>query len=317
MRALTVAAAGEPAALSDIPIPEVAPGTVRIQVRAASLNGIDKSIAFGMMAGMMEHAYPVTVGRDAAGIVDAVGADVTDVAVRDEVIGHIMLSAPLHEGTIAEYAVLSAETVTRKPAGLNFESAAALPLAGAAAVQAVDAIDAQAGQTVLVVGASGGVGSYAVQLLAASGVTVIATGLPDDTERLTDLGAAQVLDYRAGSVADEVLSAHPDGVDALIDLVSYGSDDLLANAAAVRKGGRVSTTLGGADDEALSSRGLKGATVMAVPVRDIVTRLAEQAASGALRVDIEQVVPLEEAATGLQNLGSGHVRGKIVVRVQE
>lgn len=313
MRALHVPAAGEQPQLSELPVPEAAEGTVLVRVKAAGLNAIDNALAAGMMARLLPHEYPLVLGRDAAGVVEAVGAGVDHVEVGDEVVGHVLLAPPVKAGTIAEYAVLPAAAVTTKPAALDFVTAAALPLAGTAAIAAVDAVDPRPGQTVLVVGASGGVGSYAVQLLAQRGATVLATGAADDAARLTDLGAATVIDYTRGPVADQVLAAHPDGVDALIDLVAYAPDGLPVSA--VRKGGKVASTLGAANDEVLAGLGLTGANIMAGPVREVIGSLVEQAAAGALKVDISSVLPLDQAGAGLATLARGKARGKIVVEL--
>ncbi len=315
MRALHVPVAGARPQLSDLPIPEVTDGTVLVKVKAAGLNAIDNALAAGMMAGMFTHEYPLTLGRDAAGLVAAVGSGVDHVSVGDEVFGHVLLRSPVQAGTLAEYALLPAAAVAPKPAGLDFVTAAAIPLASTAAAASVDAVDPQPGQTVLVVGASGGVGSYAVQLLAARGVTVVATATADDAARLTDLGAAAVVDYTAGPVADQVTAAHPDGVDALIDLVAYSADALPLPA--VRKGGKVASTLGAADEQTLAAAGLTGTNIMAGPVREVIAPLAEQAAAGRLKVDVTTVLPLDQAAEGLATIASGQARGKIVVKVED
>lgn len=314
MRALTVPVAGEQPRLSDLPIPEPIDDTVLVRVKAAGLNALDNALAAGVMAEMLPHVYPLVLGRDAAGIVEAVGAGVDHVAVGDEVIGHMLLAPPIQAGTLAEYALLPAAAVTRKPTGLDFTTAAALPLAAAAAKAAVDAVEPEPGQTVLVVGAGGGVGSYAVQLLAARGVTVVATGTADDAGRLTALGATTVIDYTAGPVAEQVHAAYPDGVDALIDLVAYTAD--AAPLGVVRKGGKIASTLGAAaDEQALAAVGLTGTSVMAAPVRAVVAELAEQAAGGTLKIDVTTVLPLEEAADGLAILAGGAARGKIVIEI--
>ncbi|OHV73982.1 NADP-dependent oxidoreductase [Pseudofrankia sp. BMG5.36] len=314
MRALNVPAAGEQPRLSDLPVPGAVEGTVLVRVKAAGLNALDNALAAGMMAEMLPHVYPLVLGRDAAGIVEAVGAGADHVAVGDEVIGHMLLAPPIQAGTLAEYALLPAAAVTHKPAGLDFTTAAALPLAAAAAKAAVDAIEPEPGQTVLVVGAGGGVGSYAVQLLAARGVTVVATGTADDTDRLTTLGATTVIDYTAGPVAEQVAAAYPDGVDALIDLVAYTPDS--APLDVVRKGGKVASTLGAAaDEQALAAVGLTGTSVMAAPLREVVAQLADQAAAGTLKVDVTTVLPLEKATDGLATLASGTARGKIVIEI--
>ncbi len=315
MRAMHVPAAGEQPQLSDLPVPEPGEGTVLVRVKAAGLNPIDNAIASGMVAQMMPHEYPVTLGRDAAGVVEAVGAGVEHVTVGDEVVGHVLFAPPIHAGTIAEYAVLSAAAVFPKPAGLDFVTAAALPLAAAAAIATIDAIEPQSGQTVLVDGASGGVGSFAVQLLAQRGVTVVATGAPEDVDRLLSLGATEVVDFTKGSVADQVLATHPEGVDALIELAAFTPDD--APLDAVRKGGRVSSTTPAANLEALAAKGLTGSMVMAGPVREVIAPLAQQAADGTLTVDVTTVLPLDQAAEGLATIAAGKARGKIVVKVSD
>jgi NADPH:quinone reductase-like Zn-dependent oxidoreductase len=313
MRALHVPAAGQPPVVADIPTPEVTEGTVLVRVRAAALNAIDNAIAGGMLAQMIPHEYPLVLGRDAAGVVEAVGAGVDHVQVGDEVFGHVLLAPPLHAGTLAEYTLLPADAVAVKPAGLDFATAAALPLAGAAAVAAVDAVDPKPGQTVLVNGASGGVGSYAVQLLAARGVTVVATGAPVDAERLSALGAHDVVDFTAGDVTDQVLDLHPEGVDALVNLAGFTVDDVPLGA--VRPGGRVATTTRVPDEQVAGEAGLSAASVMAHPVREVIAALADQAASGSLAVDVATRLPLEEAASGLSTIASGQAHGKIVVEL--
>jgi NADPH:quinone reductase-like Zn-dependent oxidoreductase len=115
MRAVHVPAAGEQPQVSDIPMPEVTDGSVLIRVKAAGLNAIDNAIAAGMMAQMVPHSYPLVLGRDAAGVVEAVGAGVDHVQVGDEVIGHVLIAPPIQAGTLAEYAVLPAASWSTAP----------------------------------------------------------------------------------------------------------------------------------------------------------------------------------------------------------
>lgn len=315
MRAVHVPAAGDQPQLGELPKPTVTEGSVLIRVKAAGLNPIDNAIAAGMFAENLPHEYPLVLGRDAAGVVEAVGAGVEHVAVGDEVIGHVLLAPPISAGTLAEYAVLPAATVTPKPAGLDFVTAAALPLAGAAAATCVDSLDVQPGQTVLVNGASGGVGSYAVQLLAARGAIVLATGTADDADRLRALGAASVVDFTAGPVADQVRAAYPDGVDALVNLIGFTGDDV--PAAAVRTGGTIVSTTALPDEAALAAAGVTGRGVLVGAVRELVAPLAEQAAAGDLHVAVVSVLPLEQATDGLATLAAGKAIGKIVVTVAD
>jgi NADPH:quinone reductase-like Zn-dependent oxidoreductase len=315
MRALHVPAAGDQPQVSDIPTPEVTDGSVLIRVKAAGLNAVDNGIAAGMMAQMIPHSYPLVLGRDAAGVVEAVGAGVDHVQVGDEVFGHVLLAPPIQAGTLAEFAVLPAATVTIKPAQLDFVTAAAVPLAGAAAVAVVEAVDPQPGQVVLVNGATGSVGSYVVQLLANRGVAVVATGTTTDTDRLTTLGATTVVDHTAGSVADQVRASYPGGVDALIELAAYSPD--ASPLAAVRPGGKVSTTTGVPNEQALTAAGLTGTAIIARPVREVIGPLAEQAAAGTITIDVTTVLPLDQATDGLATIAAGKARGKIVIKISD
>jgi len=231
------------------------------------------------------------------------------------VLGHVLLAPPISAGTLAEYAVLPAVAVTKKPAGLDFTRAAALPLAGAAAVQSIEAIDPQPGQTVLVHGASGGVGSFVLQLLAARGVTVLATGKPADAERLTALGASQVIDHTAGDVADQVRTNHPQGVDALVSL--HGMDASATPIGAVRSGGKVAGVAGVPDEATLTAAGLTGGAVMASPTADVLAPLAPQAANGDLQIAVADVLTLDQATQGLGRLATGGAGGKLVVTFED
>jgi NADPH:quinone reductase-like Zn-dependent oxidoreductase len=314
MRALHVPAAGAQPELGDLPTPSAAEGTVLIRVKAAGLNPVDNGIAAGMMAGMIPHEYPLVLGRDAAGVVEAVGDGVEHVAVGDEVLGHVLLAPPIQAGTLAEYAVLPAAAVAHKPSGLDFVTAAALPLAGAAAFQTVEAVAPESGQTVLVNGASGGVGSFAVQLLAGRGVTVIATGTAADSERLSSLGAASVIDYTAGPVADQVRASHPDGVDALVNFAP-GYDPTAVPLGAVRRGGKLASTTAVPDEQTLADADVTGTQIMATAHREVVRPLAEQAAAGTLKVEVAEILSLDQAAAGLAKLASGGASGKLVVNL--
>jgi NADPH:quinone reductase-like Zn-dependent oxidoreductase len=313
MRALNVPAAGEHERLSDLPVPVVTAGTVLVRVTAAALNAIDNLIAVGMLGQRWPRTYPVILGRDAAGVVAAVGPGVTHVAVGDEVVGTVPLTPPIQAGTLAEYALMPACSVAVKPAGLDFVTAAAIPFAGAVATAAVEAVDPRPGQTVLVNGASGGVGSYAIQLLAARGAAVLATGTTDDADRLRRLGAGTVVEYTAAPVAEQVRWSHPYGVDALVDLVAITARTLPLDA--VTRGGVVASTLGAADEDALAAAGVTGTNVTAEVTGKLIARLADQAAAGDLAVDVTAVLPLERATDGLRTLARGRARGKIVVSI--
>jgi NADPH:quinone reductase-like Zn-dependent oxidoreductase len=314
MRALHVLAPGDSPVLGDLDIPQPGPGDVLVKVRAAGLNPVDNVLAAGHMAQMVPHAYPLVLGRDVAGTVEAVGADVTHVAPGDQVLGCLPLRPPVQAGTIAEYAVLPGDGVTPLPEGLDFVTAAALPLAASAAFAAIEASSPQEGEVVLINGATGGVGLFAVQLAVSRGAVVVATGTPADEERLLKLGATTVVDYTAGPVVDQVRTAHPDGADVLINLVGQSPEQV--PFAALRAGGRVaSTTFGVVTDEALAEAGVTGTVVSANPVSETTAPLAALAAVNALTVDVAEVLPLDRATEGLVTLAAGLARGKLVVAI--
>lgn len=311
MRALFVPVSGQPATLAELPRPDPGEGEVLVRVLAAGLNPFDNHIAAGALAGFMEHRYPLVLGRDASGVVEAIGDGVTGIRVGDAVLAHIPFTSPFERGTIAEFAVFPASQIAPKPEGLGFVEAAALPLAAGAARALVDAIEPKPGQVVLVNGASGGVGRIAVQLLAQLDVTVIATASPVSADRMHELGAALVIDYTTGPVAAQVLAHYPDGVDALINLTGWTLDDVPVDA--IRRGGVARTVTQIPDDATIAERGLTGGQIMASPDGTVLAPLASQAAARALDVDIFRTISLDDAAQGLTEIEAGNVHGKVVV----
>ena len=164
-------------------------------------------------------------------------------------------------------------------------------------------------------GDAGGVGSYAVQLLAAQGVTVIATGKPESADRLRQLGATTVIDHHSADVVEHVRAAHPDGVDALVNV--GGFDPAGVPVRAVREGGKLASTTAVPDDDTLAAAGVTGTSIMARPLREVVQPLVEQVAAGTLKVSVADVLPFDQAVTGLATLAAGKANGKLVVRVED
>ena len=161
----------QPALRDDLPAPTVADNEVLVRVHASSVNPVDNAIAAGMLSGMAEHTFPVVLGRDYAGVVEQVGANVSRYAPGDQVYGFVLHANPeVHDGSWAELIAVPEDTqVAHSPAGIDIATAGAAPVAGIAAITAVDALQLSAEDTLLVVGASGGVGSLAVQLAARTG----------------------------------------------------------------------------------------------------------------------------------------------------
>jgi NADPH2:quinone reductase len=297
-----------PGLREDLPAPEVGDDQLLVRVQASSVNPVDAFIAAGILKGMAEHTFPVVLGRDYAGVVEQVGPAVTGYAPGDEIYGWLLHANPtVHKGSWAELiAVPQGGSVARRPATVDVAQAGAAPLAALTALAASDALELGAGATVLVVGASGGVGSFAVQLAAHAGATVLAPGLAEDQDYLRGLGAAEVLDRNADIVA-AVRERYPEGVDALLDLVSQSPDQLNAYAAVVGDGGRIASSVGAA------GQGPGRTNVSALPGRENLERLAELLADGTLSVPIQASYPLAQADQALKALPSQHTQGKLAI----
>jgi NADPH:quinone reductase-like Zn-dependent oxidoreductase len=314
VKAFALTAADVPAALTDLPDPEVAPDGALVRVRAASVNGFDVYQASGGLMGMMPHELPTVIGRDLAGVVVAVGQDRTDVAIGDEVLGFVTSAPPLHSGTWAELVAGGAGLIlARKPGGLAWDAAAAIPLAASTALDAVDAVDPGPGDTILIMGSTGGVGVFAVQFAAQRGARVIASAKPEEDAFIRGFGAAETIDWTKSGLGDTVRALAPDGLTGLVDAVSRG-EAFMALAALVRDGGRASTTLGAADVAALAERGIRATNVMGTPTREKLAALAGQVAAGTLQVPVQETFPLADASAAIASFAAG-TRGKLVLTI--
>jgi NADPH:quinone reductase len=256
------------------------------------------------MKEMAEHEFPVTVGRDFAGVVEQVGSAVSGYGAGDEVFGFVRHANPaVHDGSWAELITISEDDVAQKPRSLDFAQAGAAPLAAITALAAFDALAPKEGETVLVVGAPGGVGSFFVQLAEAAGANVIAPALPEDHDYLRGLGVGELVDRNA-DVAAAVRESHPKGVDAILDVVSSEPDTSLLN-----EGGRLASTLGAAGE------GAGRFNLVAHPSPADLQRLAELLDTGALRVSLQRSYELEQAGDALQALPATHTQGKLGVTI--
>ena len=295
-------------ALADIPAPEAGPGEVLVCVHATSVNGIDLSVASGRLRGMLEYDFPVVLGKDFAGTVEAAGTGVTGFAAGDRVFGVVSDPSPLSSRSFAEYLAVPAEpNLTRIPEGVDFAAAGVLGLAGSAALQAVDAVVPAAGETVLVSGATGGVGAYAVQLAAARGATVIATAKPGgDVDFVRDLGATHSIDY-TGDVAAQVRAIRPNGVDAALHFAGDGAQlgELLV------PGGRLASTLIMSPEQLpLPNAHVSG--VFANPDAATLDRLAAEVAAGRLKTSIQHTYALDRIGEAFAAFTAG-TRGNLAI----
>ena len=281
---------------ADIEIPQPSPGQVRIRVKAAGLNALDGKIRSGMLEALSPTTFPAIPGGELAGVVDALGEGVTDLQVGDGVLGWS------DTGSYAEYAL--ATSVAPKPAGLEWQDAAALPVASETAERVLNLLGVAAGETVLMHGASGAVGTLAVQLATARGARVIATAGPSNQGYLTALGATATV-YGEGLV-ERVRALAPDGVDAVFDLAGKGA---LEDSITLRGGTERIVTIA---DFSAQQLGVTFARGSAAKPTDRLAAVAQDVATGKLRTTVTAYT-LDQAATAQQVSDAGHVRGKLVL----
>jgi NADPH:quinone reductase-like Zn-dependent oxidoreductase len=290
----------------DVPEPPLGPDTVLVRTRAAGINPVDTKIRRGLLVERYPHHLPVIPGWDVAGVVEAVGpAVVTGLEAGDEVWGYVRRDDVAH-GTCAELVPAPERTVSRKPADLSFEEAAAVPLAGLTAFQCLtEALAVGSGDRVLVHAAAGGVGQFAVQIAVALGAEVVATASPANHAHLRSLGATAVVDYHQGPLSAQ-LADHGGRVDAVVDLV--GGEALEDAPGQVRDPRRIASVI-----DPATVLGLGGRYVFVRPDRGHLDRLRELVESGALRVDLAATFALDDTAEAHRASETGHTRGKIVV----
>ncbi|WP_405928816.1 NADP-dependent oxidoreductase [Streptomyces griseus] len=280
--------------------PRPGPGQVRVAVRAAGVNPLDHKIRNGWMEGVFPTPLPATPGAEFAGVVQETGEGVTAFAPGDEVLGW---SAT---GSYATEALAGAAALARKPEGLSWEQAAALPVATDTASRVLDELALAEGETLLLHGAGGGVGSAAVQLATARGATVIGTASPANHDYLRVLGAVPVA-YGDGLV-ERVRELAPEGVDAVFDASGRGA----LPASIELRGGTTDRIVTIADGDA-AELGVAFSPGGGPPSAERLAESARLAAIGELRVEIAQVFPLADAASAHALSEGGHVRGKLVL----
>ena len=305
MKAITFAEFGDPdiLALTDVPDPKVGPGEVLIRVRSASVNPVDWKVVKGYLARLMNVQLPAIPGWDVAGVVEAVGPDTPEWAPGDEVIAYARKDW-VHGGTFAELVTAPVRTVARKPASLDWDQAAGLPLAGLTAYQLLLRLGTTAGDTVLIHAAAGGVGLLAVQLARALGARVIGTASESNHEFLRGLGAEPVT--YADGLAQRVRELAPGGVDVVADFVGGVLETTLA---VLKEGGRH----GSIADASVADAG--GLSMWVRPNAEDLTALGELVDQGALTVPVAATFPLAQAAKAFELSQTGHVRGKIAIEV--
>jgi NADPH:quinone reductase-like Zn-dependent oxidoreductase len=309
MKAVRFHEYGDPSVLryEDVDQPVPGPGEVRLRVAASAFNPFDDGLRGGYLQGPFPVTLPHIPGIEVAGTVDALGDGVDHVAVGDEVIGFLPMVA---DGAAAEYVIAPAEILAPAPTSIPLPDAAALPMVGLTAWQALfDDAGLTAGQRVLINGAGGAVGGYAVQLAKRAGAHVIATASPRSSERVRSAGAGEVIDHTTDSVTDAVTEP----VDVLLNLASIAPEELVALGALVGHGGVLVNTVPTIPAPADQERGVRAVGVFVRSDADQLAHLVALVDRGELRVDVAERVPLAELPAVHAKAAAGALSGKVIV----
>jgi NADPH:quinone reductase-like Zn-dependent oxidoreductase len=316
MRAFAIGHRGEPVSLRDLPTPVAGPDEVLVRVHAAGVNPVDWKVLDAVSLGE-SRTYPFVVGQDFAGIVERSGPGTTGFSVGDRLFG----VARAH-GAYAEYTSVpvadKAQPIARIPAGLSDAQAAALPTPGLTALAALEALHVTSGMTVLIVGASGAVGGFAVEMARSRNAHVIGTASSRNHASVESLGAHEVIDYDRVDTVAAVKASHPSGIDAVLDLASP-RDAIERMASVLRPGGCIASTIRAVDEGAMADRGLRGVNIAMSRApqssSEGLEHLASLAISGTISARVQAEMPLPEAADALGLSKEGKINGKIVLRI--
>lgn len=309
MKAVRFHAYGAPEVLvyEDVPKPEPATGEVLIKVHATSVNPIDWKVRAGHLRGFREYPLPFILGWDVSGVIESIGAGVTQWKPGDQVYGRPDLG---RSGAYAEYIAVPAAELARKPSSLDHVHSAAIPLAGLTAWQALfDTASLTTGQKVLIHAAAGGVGHFAVQFAKLKNLCVAGTASARNQEYLKQLGCDLPIDYGKTRFEDVVHD-----FDAVVE--SMGGETRKRSWKVLKKGGIMVCLIGPPpSEEDMKAHGVRASIIWAQTKPDQLTEFARLADAGKLRPEIAAVFPLRDAAKAHQMSETEHVRGKIVIKV--
>jgi len=308
MRAVVAHEYGAPDVLKleQVQKPEPNDDEALVRVIASSVNPADPLTLSGKYAKEFGTHLPLIAGYDIAGVVEKTGANVTKLKVGDAVYGY-----PTFGGGWADYVAVKEWEVAAKPKSLNFVESAAVPMAALTAWQAlVDVAKLQPGQTILIHGGSGGVGSFAVQIAKARGARVIATASTKNQDLLKQLGADVAVDYTKTKFEDVARD-----VDAVLDPV--GKETLARSYGVVKKGGIVMSLVARPDPAELKKRGIRGTGIASHADADDLTEIAQLIDAGKIKPIVTEVLPLNDAVKAQQQAATHHTRGKVVLRIAD
>jgi NADPH:quinone reductase-like Zn-dependent oxidoreductase len=298
---------------TELPMPEPGEGEVLVRVKAAGVNPVDWKIRAGHLKDFLPHEFPIVLGWDLAGVVERVGYSARRFKVSDEVFAYCRRPVIRH-GTYAEYVAIPESYLAVRPKAIDFDEAASIPLASLTAYQSVyDAAKLTAGESILILGASGGVGSFGVQFGRATGARVIALASQRNHAYLKELGASETVDYASGDFRAVVNALAPQGIDVVFDCV--GAEALAMGYECLKRGGRAVSILVRDGRELANKAGATHHYVFVEPNVVELDHIRSLVDSGMLRSHLSGVYPLADVAKAHEALETGHTRGKIVLAV--
>jgi NADPH:quinone reductase-like Zn-dependent oxidoreductase len=310
MKAVVIHEYGGPDVLKyeDIPRPEPKDDQLLIRVIAAGVNPVDGMIRSGMFDREGSRAFPIILGGDVAGVVEKVGSKVTKLKAGDPMFAYVSLD---NSGGYAQYALVPEREAAPKPKSLTYVEAAAVPIVAMTAWQAlVDTAKLSAGQTVLIHGGSGGVGSFAIQIAKARGAKVIATASTANQDFLKQLGADLAIDYTKQKFEDVAKD-----VDVVLD--SIGGDTLARSYGVVKTGGIIVSLVARPKESELQKHSIRGAALNVEPNSAELAEIGKLIDDRKIKVIVSQTFPLSEAMKAQEQVATGHTRGKIVLKIAD
>ena len=300
--------------IREMPKPSPGEGEVLVRISAAGINPVDWKIRSGILAGRgIPHELPVILGWDMAGTVEGLGFGARRFSPGDEVYGFCRRPV-ISRGCYAEYISIPENYITRRPATVDLDTASAMPLASLTAWQSVySAAEIKEGETALIIGATGGVGSYAVQFCSMAGVKTVAVASGRNRKYAEDLGAYAFIDYTQEDLADAVNRICPGGADFVFDC--RGGDALQKAYACTKKSGRLVSIVQPPDRACLDERGAEALYVFVEPNVRQLDHISLLADSGQLKTTISRVFTLEETPEAHEILEAGHTLGKMIIQM--
>jgi NADPH:quinone reductase-like Zn-dependent oxidoreductase len=310
MKAIVIHQYGGPEVLKyeDVPLPEAKENQMLVRVIAAGVNPVDGMVRSGMFEKYQKAVFPLILGGDIAGVVEKIGSKITKFKAGDPIYAYVSWK---NGGGYAEYAIVTEQEAAPKPKSISYVEAAAVPIVALTAWQAlIDSAKLSAGQSVLIHGGSGGVGTFAIQIAKAHGAKVFATASTRNQDLLKELGADVAIDYTKQKFEDIAKD-----VDVVLD--SVGGDTLERSYGVLKKGGFIVTLNSPLDHAELDKHGIRGDEISVKPNPDELAELGKLIDAKKIKVVVSQTFPLADAIKAQEQAATGHTRGKIVLKVAD